>query len=184
MFVSHESELELSNRLDLAAVWQALQDRPARPCRGDGLQGSVISSTIKPDSGAATVYLIAEKSITMTSKLTIALQDNMLELVQVLGEPATVVPAAVRRYIVDRSLQRLETAEERVRAYSQRYEMDYATFNRRVTLDQAYLDQLNAVYPLWESDAIEWAHWAEEVELWRERLTQALQTSSPSLAPA
>lgn len=120
----------------------------------------------------------------MTLKLTIALQDNMLELVQTLGEPATVVPAAVRRYVIDRSLQRLEAAEERVRAYSRRYEMDYATFNHRVTLDQAYLDRLNTAFPLWESDAIEWAQWTEEVELWRARLTQALQTSSPSLAPA
>lgn len=120
----------------------------------------------------------------MTSKVTIALQDNMLELVHTLGEPATVVPAAVRRYVVDRSLQRLEAAEERVRTYAQRYEMDYATFNRRVALDQAYLDQLNQEHPLWEADAIEWAQWAEEVELWRERLTQALQTSAPSLVPA
>ena len=107
----------------------------------------------------------------------------MLELVQTLGEPATVVPAAVRRYVVDRSLQRLEAAEERVRAYSQRYEMDYAKFNRRVALDQAFLDRLNQEHPLWEADAIEWAQWTEEVELWCERLTQALQTSSSSLAP-
>lgn len=120
----------------------------------------------------------------MTSKLTIALQDNLLELVQTLGEPATVVPAAVRLYVVDHSLQRLDIAEERVRAYSQRYAMDYATFNRRVALDEAYLDRLNRQHPLWESDAIEWAQWTEEVALWRARLTQALQTSSPSLAPA
>ncbi|HSN76970.1 MAG TPA: hypothetical protein VL334_18000 [Anaerolineae bacterium] len=120
----------------------------------------------------------------MTSKLTIALQDNMLDLVQTLGEPATVVPVAVRRYVVDRSLQRLEVAEERVHTYVRRYEMDYVTFNRRVTLDEAYLDWLNQEHPLWEADAIEWAQWTEEVELWRERLTQALQTSSPLLAPA
>lgn len=93
----------------------------------------------------------------MTSKVTIALQDNMLELVQTLGEPATVVPAAVRRYVVDCSLQRLEAAEERIRTYAQRYKMDYATFNRRVALDQAFLDRLNQEHPLWESDAIEWA---------------------------
>lgn len=81
----------------------------------------------------------------------------MLELVQTLGEPATVVPAAVRRYVIDRSLQRLETAEERVRTYADHYEMDYATFNRRVTLDEAYLERLHREHPLRESDAIEWA---------------------------
>lgn len=97
----------------------------------------------------------------MTSKLTIALQDNLLELVQALGEPATVVPAAVRRYVVDRSLQGLETAEERAKVYAQRYGLDYDTFNRRVTLDEAYLDRLNQEQPLWEIDAIEWALWSE-----------------------
>jgi hypothetical protein len=62
--------------------------------------------------------------------------------------------------------------------------MDYKTFNRRVATDQVFLDQLNRTHPLWESDAIEWACRVEEVELWRERLTQALQTLSPWLAPA
>lgn len=108
----------------------------------------------------------------------------MIELVQTLGEPATVVPAAVRRYVVDRSLQRLEVAEDRARKYAQRYGMDYDAFNQRVTLDEAFLDRLNHEHPLWEADAIEWAQWTEEMELWRERLTQALQTSSISLAPA
>lgn len=120
----------------------------------------------------------------MTSRLTISLQDNMLELIQVLGEPATVVPAAVRQYVVDRSLQRLEVAERHVREYVQRYKTDYQSFNQRVTLDQEYLDRLNRDYPMWESDAIEWASWTEEAELWRERLTQALQTSSPWLVAA
>lgn len=112
------------------------------------------------------------EGMTMTSKLTIALQDNMLELVQTLGEPATVVPAAVRRYVVDRSLQRLEVAEERVRIYAQRYGMAYETFQRRVALDDLFLEQLNKKQPLWEADAIEWAQWTGEVDLWRERLTQ------------
>lgn len=97
----------------------------------------------------------------MTSKLTIARQDNMLELVQAFGEPTTIVPAAVRRYLVDRSLQRLEAAEERVRTYARCYGMDYAAFRQRFTLDEAYLDRLNQEHPLRESDAIEWGLWAE-----------------------
>jgi ribose 5-phosphate isomerase len=145
---------------------------------------AAIQNTGKAIYEADDGHLIVRKIIAMTSKLTIALQDNLLELVQTLGEPATVVPAAVRRYVVDRSLQRLEAAEERIRVYAQRYQMDYVTFNRCVVLDQAFLDRLNQEHPLWEADAIEWAQWTEEVELWRERLTQALQTSSPSLVPA
>ena len=120
----------------------------------------------------------------MTSKLTISLQDNVLELIQTLGEPAAVLPAALRQYVVDRSLQRLEAAEQRVRDFEKRYKTDYQTFNQRTTTDQKFLDRLNLDKPAWEFDAIEWASWTEEVELWRDRLTQALQTSSPWLAAA
>jgi hypothetical protein len=86
--------------------------------------------------------------------------------------------------VVDRCLQRIEQAEEKIKVYRQRYEMDYAAFNRRVTTDQSYLDRLNDEHPLWESDAVEWVHRLEEAEAWRERLHKALQTSSPSLAPS
>ena len=120
----------------------------------------------------------------MNEMLTISLQGNLMELVHLLGEPAAVVPAAVRQYVVDRCLQRLEAAEAKVGVYVQRYGMDYRSFNRQVTTNQGYLDRLNQDHPLWESDAIEWAYRIEEAELWRERLTKALQTSSPWLVPA
>ena len=119
----------------------------------------------------------------MNEMLTISLQGNLMELVHLPGEPAAVVPAAVRQSVVDRCLQRLEAAEAKVGAYVQRYGMDYKSFNWRATTDQAYLDQLNQDHPLWESDAMEWVYRIEEVELWRERLTKALQTSSPWLVP-
>ena len=119
----------------------------------------------------------------MNEMLTISLQGNLMELVHLLGEPAAVVPAAVRQYVVDRCLQRLEAAEAKVGAYVQRYGMDYKSFNGRATTDQAYLDQLNQDHPLWESDAIEWVYRIEEVELWRERLTKALQTTSRQTGP-
>ncbi len=61
----------------------------------------------------------------MNEKLTISLQGNLMELVHLLGEPAAVVPAAVRQYVVDRCLQRLDSAEGKVGIYVQRYGMDY-----------------------------------------------------------
>ena len=118
----------------------------------------------------------------MNSSLTISLQDGLLDLVQVLGEPGTIIPSAVRQYVVDRCLQRLDAAEAKIAIYMHKYGLDYETFNRRVTMDQDYLDRLNQNHPRWEADAIEWATRAEEAELWRMRLTQALQTSS--LLPA
>jgi len=106
-----------------------------------------------------------------------------LELLKTFGEPTVIVRAALRQYAVDRCLQRIELAEEKIAFYEERYRMDYETFSQRVTTDQSYLDTLNQEHPLWEADAIEWAHRLEEVEAWRERLRRTLQISSPSLVP-
>jgi hypothetical protein len=116
----------------------------------------------------------------MNATLTIPIQSSLLDLLQNLGEPAAIVPAALRQYTVDRSLQRIENAEAKIAVYARRYNTDYQTFNQRVTTDQAFLDALNREHPLWEADAIEWAHRIEEVEAWRERLNEALQLSLPS----
>jgi hypothetical protein len=119
----------------------------------------------------------------MDATLTIPIQSNLWNLLQGLGEPAAIVPAALRQYMVDRYLQRVEAAEGKIAVYAKRYRADYATFNHRVNMDQAYLDTLNREHPLWEADAIEWAHRTEEVEAWRERLNSVLQVSLPSLVP-
>jgi len=120
----------------------------------------------------------------MNSTMTVSIQHNLLEIVKTLGEPDTVIPVAVRQYVVDRCLQRLDDAEAKVTRYAQKYDTDYETFHQQVTMDQDYLDRLNSKHPLWEMDAIEWAYRLEEVALWQARLTKALQGSSPWLAPA
>jgi hypothetical protein len=96
------------------------------------------------------------------------------------GGPAAIVPAALRQYMVDRYLQRVEATEAKIAVYERRYQADYETFTLRVTTDQAYLDTLNRTHPLWEADAIEWVYRTEELAVWRERLNTALQVSLPS----
>ncbi len=116
----------------------------------------------------------------MSATLTIPIQGNLWNLLKNLGEPAALVPAALRQYMVDRYLQRIEAAEAKIAIYARRYGVDYEAFNQRVTMDQAYLDALNRAHPLWEADAIEWAHRTEELAAWHERLNTALQVSLPS----
>lgn len=120
----------------------------------------------------------------MNASLTISLQNNLLDIVQVLGEPDAVIPAAVRQYVVDRCLQKLDVAEARIADYVRKYGSDYERVSERASTDQMYLDKLNRDYPLWEADAVEWQYRLEEVELWRTRLTRALHTSLPWPVPA
>ena len=120
----------------------------------------------------------------MYSSLTISLEDGLLNLVEALGEPDTVISSAVRQYVVDICMHRLETAQGKLAVYRAKYGLEYAQFHRRVATDQGFLDRLNREQPLWELDAMEWAARDEETSLWRNRLTQALQTLSPQPMPA
>ena len=67
----------------------------------------------------------------MEATLTIPIQSSLLDLLQNLGEPATIIPAALRQYTMDRSLQRIEIAEAKIAVYARRYKTDYQTFNQR-----------------------------------------------------
>ena len=120
----------------------------------------------------------------MYSSLTISLEDGLLNLVEALGEPDTVISSAVRQYVVDLCMHRLETAQPKLAAYKAKYGQEYTQFHQRVTTDQGFLDRLNREQPLWELDAMEWAARNEETSLWRNRLTQALRTLSPQPMPA
>ena len=116
----------------------------------------------------------------MDATLNIPVQAGLLELARVLGEPAVIVSAALRQYVVDRCLQRIDEAERKNAFYVQQYATDYEAFSKRVATDPVYLAGLNRENPLWEADAIEWALRLEEAEAWRNRLQQALRTSFPS----
>ncbi|MBL7184591.1 MAG: hypothetical protein ISS50_09115 [Anaerolineae bacterium] len=120
----------------------------------------------------------------MTATLRIPVQESLLEILKGLGSLEIVTAAALRRYALDRCLQRIEQAERQIAFYERRYESDYNTFNRRTCTDQAFLDLINRDHPMWEADAIEWAYRIEEAQAWRERLERILRESWPSLAPS
>jgi len=86
----------------------------------------------------------------MNATVTVPIQSNLLDLLMRtgLGEPAAIVPMALRQYIVDRYLQRIEIAEKAIAVCSGRYGTNYETFSQRVTTDQAYFDTINREHPL------------------------------------
>jgi hypothetical protein len=120
----------------------------------------------------------------MSATLRIPVQESLLEILKGLGSLEMVTAAALRRYALDRCLQRIEQAERKIAFYERRYESDYNKFNRRICTDQAFLDLVNRDHPMWEADAIEWVYRIEEAQAWRERLEKILRESWPSLAPS
>ena len=110
-----------------------------------------------------------ERVPAQTMQITLPTNQTVSEILQALGDPETVAARALRHYLLDICLQRLEQARQQIDRYEHRYGADYETFNRRIGTDETFLETVNCAYPLWEADAIEWVYRMEEDETWRNR---------------
>jgi hypothetical protein len=88
-----------------------------------------------------------------------------------------VVSSALRHYLLEVCLQRIERAERQIAAYQQRYGSNYETFSQKVASDEAFLEATSRTYPMWEADAIEWEYRVDEAKAWRERSGMILRVS-------
>jgi hypothetical protein len=114
-----------------------------------------------------------------TMQLTVPLHKSLSEILQALGNPEMIAASALRRYLLDTCLQRIEQAKYQISIYEQQYGSDYETFNHRIGIDEAFLNTINRNHPTWEADAIEWIYRIEEAQTWQERSEKILRESWP-----
>ena len=118
-----------------------------------------------------------------TFEVVVPVHKSMSEILHILGNPELVAISALRRYLVDACLQRIEQAERKIAEYEQIYGLDYATFNHHIGTDETFLETINQKHPTWEADAIEWDYRLEELQTWRARLEKILNESQLSPVP-
>lgn len=118
-----------------------------------------------------------------TFEVVLPVQKSMSEILEVLGNPEMVAMSALRRYLVDACMQRIEQAERKIAEYEQLYGLDYQTFNHRIGTDAAFLKSTNQNHPTWEADAMEWDYRLEEIQAWQTRLEKILNESRLSPVP-
>ena len=112
---------------------------------------------------------MSERVAAQTMQITLTTNQTVSEILQILGEPEQIAARALRRYLLDICLQRLEQTRQQIDRYEQRYGADYETFNRRIGTEETFLETVNCAYPMWEADALEWVYRVEEDETWRNR---------------
>lgn len=105
----------------------------------------------------------------------VAVKKDLLNVARLFGDVDTVVSDAVRRYAIDRSVERIESARSKIRDYEQKYGVAYGIFARKIQTDARFLQRVESKYPLWEEDAIEWKYRTEEVEEWTKTLENILK---------
>lgn len=106
---------------------------------------------------------------------TISIDNDWVETAQLFGEVEQVVKDALRTYSIEQCIQHIDQATTKIKAYSQQYGCDYDFFKRAVQTDEIFLAKIEAQYPLWEEDAMEWEYWLEERQAWTQRLETILQ---------
>jgi len=109
---------------------------------------------------------------------TVALTERYISTLQVFGEVDELVNQAVEQYLIDRIIERVKLAHSKVAEYEHTYDdQDYATFSRRVQLDEEYYEKVQQANLLWEQDMLVWEYWSQEINEWTIKLNDILSTS-------
>ncbi len=109
---------------------------------------------------------------------TIALAERYIGTLQAFGKVDELVNQAVEQYLIDRIIERVRLARSKVAEYERAYnDQDYATFSRRVQLDEEYYEEVQQANSLWEQDMLVWEYWSQEIDEWTSKLNDILSAS-------
>lgn len=103
---------------------------------------------------------------------TITLDESYANALRVLVDQQ--VSEAVEQYLINRIIARIKRSREEAGQYETKYGMDYATFSRRIQLEEEFYQQVEKQNPIWEQDALEWEYWEEEAQDWTKKLSDIL----------
>ena len=104
----------------------------------------------------------------------IALNNDLVNVARLFGDVNLVISDAVRRYAIEQSVGRIESARLQIRAYEKKYGVDYKRFARKVQTDSKFLHRVQVKNPVWEEDASEWKYRIEEAQEWTATLERIL----------
>ena len=104
---------------------------------------------------------------------TVSIKSNYLEMLSNIGRVESIVEEAVRKYLIDKCVERLEKAKLKVRAFEKQYNCHYPDFNLKIS-DENQLEKIEKKHPTWEADLAEWEYWQKELEEWKTKLEDIL----------
>lgn len=107
---------------------------------------------------------------------TISIRKTYLTFLEAFGSPSILVEDAVRKYVIDKTVERIERSREAIEQFERNYKCDYAHFIGKLSTEDG-LKEHEALNPTWEADQLEWEYWIKELEEWKLRLEAILMTS-------
>ncbi len=83
------------------------------------------------------------------------LEDWILEFVTSFGNLDEIMHLALKKYLIDKTLECIEPLKRSIVKWEIQYSMPYDAFHAKVIDDQAFLRHLNQTHPMWEADLLE-----------------------------
>jgi hypothetical protein len=107
---------------------------------------------------------------------TVSIKNVYLEMLSPIGRVDSIVEEAVRKYLIDKCVERLEKAKSKIREFEKRYSCHYSDFCLTIS-DENQLEKVEKEHPTWEADNAEWEYWQKELEEWKTKLEDILMKS-------
>lgn len=106
----------------------------------------------------------------------VAIHEKYIQTLKVFGDLQQSVEKAIQRYAVDQITEKIAELQQRANTYHSKYEMEYATFERRITEDVAFVEHIEQhITPTWELDLADWEFCEKGIEDWARKLTTILR---------
>jgi len=109
---------------------------------------------------------------------TVTIKKGYLEILKTLGlgSADTVVENAIRKYLIDKSVEKIEKSKRKIEDFERKYDCNYAEFITKISNEEG-LKAVEKGSPNWEGDMTEWEYWQKELEEWKMRLEDILMKS-------
>jgi len=105
---------------------------------------------------------------------TVAVREEYARLLEPLGNLEEAVETALRRYAIERIVEKIAELRRRERKWQAKYGCDYDTFVRRTASDEEFVCHIEqTISKTWELDLAEWEFCHQGVRDWSQHL-QAL----------
>jgi hypothetical protein len=107
---------------------------------------------------------------------TVSIKNVYLDMLRSIGRVDSIVEEAVRKYLIDKYVEKVEKAKVKVKEFEKRYDCRYEDFCIMRT-DENQFEKIEKEHPTWEADNAEWEYWQKELEEWKAKLEDILMRS-------
>ena len=104
---------------------------------------------------------------------TISIKNAYMEILRTLGGVDSIVEEAVKKYLIDKCVERLEKAKSKIREFEKLYDCPYSDFCSLIS-DEKQVAKVEKKHPTWEADFNVWETYVEELQRWKNRVTKLL----------